>query len=39
MILYNAYEFLSVITEGVVHSVHKVLSQSYFSVILQHKVS
>ena len=32
-------EFLSRVTEGIVHGVHKVVTQSYFSVTHQHKVS
>ena len=30
---FRAYEFLTVVTEGVVHSVHKVAIQSSFDVI------
>ena len=33
------YEFLTMVTEGVVHSVHKVVIRSSFHVIRQHKVS
>ena len=31
------YEFLSMVTEGVIHNVHKVVIQSSFSVIRVHK--
>ena len=34
-----AYEFLTTVTEGVVHGVHKVVIRSSFGVIRQHKVS
>ena len=33
------YEFRSTVTEGVVHSVHKIVIQSSFGVIQRHKVS
>ena len=33
------YEFLAMVTEGVVHGVHKVLIQLSFIVIQKHKVS
>ena len=33
------YEFLTMVTEGVVHVVHKVVIWSSFAVILRHKVS
>ena len=34
-----AYEFLNTVTEGVVHSVHKVVIRSSFGVMWQHKAS
>ena len=34
-----AYEFLTTVTKGVVHGVHKVETWSSFGVILRHKVS
>ena len=34
-----AYEFLTVVTQGVVHGVHKIVIRSAFGVIQQHKVS
>ena len=34
-----ANEFLTMVTEGVVHGVHRVLIRSSFGVKLQHKVS
>ena len=33
------YKFVSIVTKDVVHGVHKVVIQSSFSVIRQHKVS
>ena len=33
------YEFLTMVIEGVVHSIHKVVIRSSFSVIQRHKVS
>ena len=33
------YEFLIMVTKGVVHSVHKVVIHSFFSVIQRHKVN
>ena len=35
----SACEFLSTVTEGVVHGVHKVAIQSFFGVIWQNKVN
>ena len=34
-----AYEYFSMVTEGVVHGVHKVVIRSSFGVIRRHKVS
>ena len=34
-----AYEFLTMVTKGVVHCVHKVVIQSSFGLIRRHKVS
>ena len=34
-----AYEFLTTVTEGVVHGVHKIVNWSSFGVIQRHKVS
>ena len=33
------YEFLTMVTKGVVHSVHKVVIRSSFGAIQRHKVS
>ena len=35
----HAHEFITIVTEDVVHGVHKVVIQSSFGVIRQHKVS
>ena len=35
----SVYEFMIMVTKGVVHGVHKVVIQSSFGVIYQHKVS
>ena len=34
-----AFEFLAMVTEGVVHSVYKAVVRSFFGVIRSHKVS
>ena len=34
-----AYEFIPVVTEGVIHGVHKVVIRSSFGIIRRHKVS
>ena len=36
---FSTYEYLTTATKGVVHGVHKVVVQSSFGVIWQHKVS
>ena len=39
MILHLMYEFLTTVTKGVVHSVHKVMIWLSFGVIQRHEVS